>query len=351
MRRLRVCIYGGTALQGMPVEFITALARKVLEKMDAVIVTGGFRDSEETRKSKTPVTSTDSAALMGADQYSKESGRLLKDCFEAWLPDPALDRADGTERMTENDGISIVPLNGRTALGRRLAMVAAVDMLVTISGRRHTEIVLEQALELGRPVVPIPDAGGDSRDLLEHYRKRIAANFDDGALDKCLQRVKATIHGQPDEAAEAVVRLLQTARVGRCLVLSPFDDEHDALYASVVEPAVARHMVPVRLDRHPRSDAIYDSFAEAIRSAAAVIIDITALNRNVMYEVGYAHGHGAGLPLLLYTRKEVQPSDLPIYFRTLNVRWAASPGAIPPLIAEFLESVKRGPRAPEVSES
>ena len=65
-------------------------------------------------------------------------------------------------------------------------------------------------------------------------------------------------------AAAAVVDLIRTAKVGRCLVLLPYDDQHNNLYISAIEPAVARHMIPVRLDRLPRSEAIYTSFADAI---------------------------------------------------------------------------------------
>ena len=90
------------------------------------------------------------------------------------------------------------------------------------------------------------------------------------------------------------------------------------LYTSSIEPTIARHMVPVRLDRLPRSEAIYTSFADAIGSSLAVIADITLLNENVMYEVGYAHGRG--LTPLIYTRDVDRLEHLPVYFRTLNVR-------------------------------
>ena len=43
MRPVRICIYGGTDLQGTPTDFISALAYKILDSMSAVIVTGGFR--------------------------------------------------------------------------------------------------------------------------------------------------------------------------------------------------------------------------------------------------------------------------------------------------------------------
>ena len=50
---------------------------------------------------------------------------------------------------------------GRTPLGRRLAMVAGVAIVITISGKRHTEVVVEQGLDLGVPVLRCPNTGGD----------------------------------------------------------------------------------------------------------------------------------------------------------------------------------------------
>jgi nucleoside 2-deoxyribosyltransferase len=229
-------------------------------------------------------------------------------------------------------------MTGRTPLGRRLAMVASVDMVVTISGKQHTEVVVEQALELGVPVLPIPDAAGDSRDLLVKYRERIAAAFDAGALDRCLSEVSDAIDSDSERAANAVVELLRTAKVGRCLVLLPYDDQHNRLYTSSIEPAIALHMIPVRLDRLPRSEAIYTSFADAIQSSSAVIADITLLNENVMYEVGYAHGRG--LTPLIYTRDAARLEQLPVYFRTLNVRLASETTPVNTLIDHYLRSFK-----------
>src|SRR5579872_3067486 len=262
MRKVRICIYGGTDLQGTPTGFISALAYKILDSMPAVIVTGGFLHSNK----RPMAVSTDVAALRGARRFADKNGIRLSDCYEAWIPEPSLDRRPEIKdavRMTETDNITVRVMKGRTPLGRRLAMVAGVDLVVTISGKRHTEVVVEQALELRLPVLPIPNAGGDSRDLLDKYRERIAAGFDSGALDKCLADVSKTIASDPETAAGAVVDLIRTAKLGRCLVLFPYDDEHNGRYTSLIEPVVARHMFPICLSDLPRSEAIYTSFADA----------------------------------------------------------------------------------------
>jgi hypothetical protein len=332
-----VCIYGGTDLKGTSTAFVSALAYEILDSMSAVVVTGGFLHSNDEPKA----VSTDSAALEGARRYAEAHGTSPKDCYEAWVPEPSLDRrpdVGGAVRMGEGEGVSVRVMRGRTPLGRRLALVAGVDMVITISGHRHTEVVVEQALELGVPVLPIPHAGGDSKDLLTRHRARIAASFDPGALDKCLEDVSKTFEGAPRTAARAVVDLVRTAKVGKCLVLLPYDPEHDELWTATIAPAVARHMIPVRLDHLPKSDAIYSSFADAMRSSSAVIADITQINENVMYEVGYAHGQG--LTPLIYTQDAARLENLPVYFRTLNVRLVSGETPLDTLIDEYLRSVK-----------
>jgi hypothetical protein len=326
----------------MPEGFISALAYKILDSMPAVIVTGDFRHSNNKPKA----VSTDCAALKGACRYAVEHGIDLKNCYEAWIPEPNLDgRRDvgGVVRMTEEDGITVRVMAGRTALGRRLAMVAGVHIVVTISGRQHTEVVVEQALELGLPTLPIPYAGGDSKDLLMKYRERIASSFDPGALEHCLANVCQTIHHDPEAAADSVVDLLHTAKVRKCLVLLPYDDAHNRLYASTIRPAVAKHMIPVRLDRLPASQVIFTSFADAVQSSSAVIADVTDLNENVMYEVGFAHGHG--LTPLIYTREAARLKKLPLYFATLNVRLESEETPINNLIDDYLRSVRGQDRA------
>jgi len=320
MSQMRVCFYGGTDLRGTPAQFIADIAHAINGRRS---LKGGSR------------------VRAGDDDVRKY--------FEAWIPEPVLDGRRAEEdvvRMTEADGVTLRVMTGRTALGRRLAMVAGVDMVVTISGKQHTEVVVEQALELGRPVLPIPVAGGDSRDLLEKYRKRIAAAFDPDVFEGCLRDVSANYERHSMAAASSVVELLQTAKVGRCLVLLPFDSEHHDLYRTDIEPAIVRHMIPLRLDRLPRSEAIYTSFADAVRSSTAVIADITRINENVMYEIGYAHG--CGLTPLIYTRDPARLDRLPVYFRTLNVRLAPSAIGVGSLVDEYLRSYKASRRGDQL---
>ena len=337
MRKLRVCIYGGPSLDVLPAAFIEAFAYAILGEPDTVIVTGGLMATP----GQSFATTTDVAALAGARRYARDHGLDVADCFEAWIPDAAIDSArhqTGKVRMTAAEGVRIVPVAGRTALGRRLAMVRGVDVVVTISGHVHTEVLIEQALEVGTPVLPIPFVGGDSKRLLKTHRPQIAARFAAGALDTCLATVKATLETEPQVAAAAVVDLLRTAKVGRCLVLMPFGGDDDLRFHGIIAPAVEAHMFTVRLDRLPSSGQIAAAFAREMGDAEAVIVDITSLNDNVMYEIGYAHA--LGITPLLFARDQVRIDALPIYLRTLNVP-LVDDARLPELIDQHLMQVKR----------
>ena len=69
-----------------------------------------------------------------------------------------------------------------------------------------------------------------------------------------------------------------------------------------------------------------------------MIADITALNENVMYEIGYSHGRG--LTRLIYTRDAARLTQLPVYFRTLNVRLVSDTTPLDILIEDYLRSLK-----------
>ncbi|WP_153800297.1 hypothetical protein [Foetidibacter luteolus] len=338
MRNIRICIYGGTDLKGAPVPFISELAYSILKtRDDAVIVTGGFRFSHDTPEA----ISTDVAALRGAQKFAAEQGISLKECFEAWIPEPALDNRrdeEGVERMSDADGITTRTMAGRTPLGRRLAMVAAMNLVITISGRKHTEVVIEQALELGVPVFPVPFAGGDSKTALNRHRARIESAFEPGALEKCLSQLEATIQTDISAAASAVVSLIATARFGKCLVLCPFDDVHKTIYESIIEPEIRKHMIPLRLDLLPVSNAISSNFADAIQTSLGVIVDITVANDNVMYEIGYAHA--LKMVPLIYTREASRLADLPVYLRTLNIKLVSDKTPLQQILSEYIESIR-----------
>jgi hypothetical protein len=57
-----------------------------------------------------------------------------------------------------------------------------------------------------------------------------------------------------------------------------------------------------------------------------------------MYELGYSNG--SGLTPLIYTRNADRLTQLPVYFRTLNVRPVSGPTPLNILIEDYLRSLK-----------
>src|SRR5262249_5997896 len=95
--------------------------------------------------------------------------------------------------------------------------------------------------------------------------------FAPGALEACRKRASATVNGHPPSARLTVCELIRAAKVGQCNVLMPYDDDHHPRHSTPVEPAVAKHMIPINLARLPSSEAIYTSFADNVGSASAII--------------------------------------------------------------------------------
>ena len=120
--------------------------------------------------------------------------------------------------------------------------------------------------------------------------------------------------------------MIRSARVGRCLVLQPYRGSDDDLYEAVIRPTVEEQMQAVQLKDASGSDTegLLELF-DAVSYSTTIVADITQLNANVMYEIGYAHARG--LRPLLFTLDASQVRSLPIYLRTLNVH-AVSAGRV-----------------------
>src|SRR5215831_11754656 len=151
-----VVIYGGTQLSEAEASFVQDLSYAILEhSAQNIIVTGGYQSS-----SQRPGISTDVSALRGAERFVSEHATLLFDRFETWLPDPELDRKkEGVERFHKG---KVTELRGESPEARRFILAKNMDAIITIKGKKHTATVLDFALAINKPSLPLPFAGGDS---------------------------------------------------------------------------------------------------------------------------------------------------------------------------------------------
>jgi hypothetical protein len=188
----RILIYGGTALDTSLSLFVEELTFSILNHRKVTIVTGGFLHFHNNTKAR----STDYSALCGAQRFAHLSNVPLEECLETWLPDMMKDRRmEGVERFKEG---KVVTLFGESDQARRFAMVKHVDVVITISGKVNTEMVLDFAFTIGKPALPLSFSGGDSANYWSDKKEKIIETF---GVDTMLQERLENFN--PDTCTEA----------------------------------------------------------------------------------------------------------------------------------------------------
>jgi len=115
-------------------------------------------------------------------------------------------------------------------------------------------------------------------------------------------------------AAEFAELDVQPFEVKNCFIIMPFDEKRNFLYEQVIKPVLLQHasfdFQFVRADESLTVGKISEEISDFIRDSDVIIADITEDNRNVFYELGYAHAVGKKAVLLI-ERQEGKRLDLP----------------------------------------
>ncbi|RNC68065.1 MAG: hypothetical protein ED859_11590 [Desulfuromonadales bacterium] len=305
----RIALYGGTNLSPEEVHFVRFLTSNLLAIQGVIIISGGFKSYIEHPE----WVSVDSAVLLEAKQRLPQL-EALNLRFETWLPLERLDRPDDkVERFAEGT-VHRIP---GTDQARRFNLVKAADGLVTIKGEGNTRTVLELALALDKPALPIPFTGGDSRTLWENNRAAFLHSLN--LRPELIGRLEGDPPSLPEleGIAREVAQAIYNAAKKRCLVLMPFGPGHDDFYQNVLRHAIeAANYIPHRIDIDDYAGNIPALFLSALERAQTVVVDVTGLNPNVMYELGQVHARGIN-PFLIFRRKQstIDVAALPFYLR------------------------------------
>ncbi len=100
--------------------------------------------------------------------------------------------------------------------------------------------------------------------------------------------------------------------------MMPFAEAFDSVLEDAIRPAVeACNLRAVRADEIYEPGSIPDQIHKGITDSLLCIADLTALNRNVVYEVALAHARGRPVILVTQDSPESLPFDLR-YFRILK---------------------------------
>lgn len=165
----RILIYGGTELSAAESFFIVSLTYALLSRIDAVVVTGGFLYSENLPGA----VSTDFCVLQGALKYAAEHKIDVRDCLETWLPDREAENDPQKKKVERFSEGTVKELRGESAQTRRFSMVRGVDALLTVKGKKHTAMILDFALTINKPALPLAFTGGDSRIFYGDHSDRV----------------------------------------------------------------------------------------------------------------------------------------------------------------------------------
>lgn len=304
--KTRIAIYGGTNLSDELVQFVRRITRVLLGFNDVVILSGGFECFE-----KYPDwISVDRAVLLEAEK--RLPPKQFAERFETWVPAVALDR-HSVKRFKKG---TIRELSG-TAQARRFKLVSATDALVTIVGVRQTRSVLELALAVEKPTLPVAFTGGDSQRMWKRNRDEF------NRLLRLTPQLMRRLEDQPkpgrqlNQLATDVATAIHDAAQRRCLVLMPFGPGHDGFYRNVIRKTiVAANYLPHRIDKDDYAGNIPSLFLSSLERARAVLIDLTGWNPNVMYELGQVHARGI-TPFLIVRGQQTRKAlhDMPFYLR------------------------------------
>jgi len=105
-----------------------------------------------------------------------------------------------------------------------------------------------------------------------------------------------------------------------CFVLMPFGRktipsgqtvDFDAVYASLIQPAIAAAgMEPLRADEEAVGGMIHKPMYERLILCDYAVADLTGANANVFYELGLRHGVRPATTVMLFGEKGPLPFDL-----------------------------------------
>ena len=145
--------------------------------------------------------------------------------------------------------------------------------------------------------------------------------------------------GVPDTVGIGSCSILNEGQVA---VMMPFSDDHsvDPVYKAIREGVEAAGKSAKRVDELKASTEIPDDVRRLIRSSCAVVVDLTELNSNVLYELGFADA--LKKQIILIQKGEI--SGLPFDFAARRVfsyrRDAESLKHLSQLIQEVVSSIK-----------
>jgi hypothetical protein len=219
------------------------------------------------------------------------------------------------------------------------------DAIVTVHGEVRTALVLEMALAIARPALPLAFTGGDSathwRENRSYYQARLAITEDQAVRWERFSVTEATPESEAACLAE-IARAVNGVIRRNCLVLMPFKTELDDVYSALEQVIDGEGFHPVRLDRDLYAGDVRETVRRLLRECDGIIADVTDRSPNVIYELGLAHAYGRE-PLLLWRGEGRRLADLlPFYLRPQRIASVSGHAGISDAVKAYLARVTSG---------
>jgi predicted Rossmann-fold nucleotide-binding protein len=306
IRPRRLFVSGGSKLGPNAARLWQELGALLAAEDGLIVITGGLKERSDSPKT----VPADWAVVRGMLEALKRRRANPTSHIETFLPGRRRDW--GKLQRFRKGRVQI--LRKRTAQSRRFSMVSSSDVVISIAGQEGTRSVLDMALAIEKPILPLPFSDGVSarrwkehrREVLEkfHLSKKEAARWDKIELEGMNQ-------SEIRELAQCVKRHLLTGFTRNCFVIMPFQRRFAPVYEKAIKPALAGHgLKPLRTDRLGLTGNLVEFIRNALNSCYFAIADTTHDRPNVMYELGMAHAENKTVILLRNARSGPPPFDI-----------------------------------------
>lgn len=297
VRPRRLLVSGGSKLTPNAVLLWWELGKQLAAEDGLILITGGLRGLAHDIAAQTADYTITGGFVEGLRDRSIDPFERI----ETMLPDPKLD----WNNLPRFEIGRVHVLKNRTSQARRFRMVYSSDVVIAIEGGAGTRSVLDVALAIERPILPLPFGGAAAGDVWTEERTEILEAFqlteqEAYAFDQV--RLSELNGDEVRSLAKDVRSCLLRGFTRRCFVIMPFHKDFDAVYEKAIEPALRTcGFTPYRTDRHVVSGNVVERIRDGLRLCYFVIADMTGDRPNVMYELGMAHANQKPVILLRRT--------------------------------------------------
>jgi predicted Rossmann-fold nucleotide-binding protein len=315
IRPRRLFVSGGSRLTANAALLWKELGGILARENSLVVITGGLVGRKDEPSSQT----ADSMIVEGMLHVLKEEGKVAENHIETFLPD---ETQDWNKLIRFKEGKTHI-LKNRNAQSRRFSMVQSADVVVSIEGEVGTRSILDVALAIERPILPLPFSNGTSKKVWEENREEILNWFQikpDEATELegiCLEKLNKT---EIDNLAKQIKEYLLRGFTQGCFVIMRFHKDSDPVFDKVISPALkACGFQPWRTDRSVFSGDLIAAIHDGLRHCRFVIADTTNDRPNVMYELGFAHASNKTVILLREANQDGSFSKPPFDFQNHSI--------------------------------